>query len=386
MHNNAKKRILLVIDGHEFGGGERVFLQIARELKEKFCISVAGKGGSDFESEIRGLGLEFFEVEVKKRLGITPICKLKEIIESEHVDIIHSQGARVDFFSRAAGMLSKVGRRPYIISTIAMPVEGFNVGYTRKKLYRAFDFCGERCVDRFIVVSAQLKHMLISKRGLPPSKVALVYNGVEVEDYSRCEGGQEKRKRWGFEKETPVVGAIGRLVWQKGFKYFVRAAEMISKSVPAAKFVIVGDGPLRKQIEEEIRILSLEDKFILTGFAKDIRPALSIFDVLVIPSILEGFPMVTLEAMAMGKPIVASRIDGITEQIRNGDNGILVASKKEEDLAQAVISLLQDKTLQVRIGDAGKREVLEKFSVERMVSETEAIYRSLYEGDSVNDA
>jgi glycosyltransferase involved in cell wall biosynthesis len=127
-------------------------------------------------------------------------------------------------------------------------------------------------------------------------------------------------------------------------------------------------------LSEELRV---RDNLIFTGFRSDIKEILSAIDILVIPSLLEGFPMVTLEAMAMAKPIVATNIDGITEQITDGVNGILVSPKDPSALAKAVIQVLSDKELARNMGLSAREKVEQEFSVEKMVAETEKVYLSL---------
>jgi glycosyltransferase involved in cell wall biosynthesis len=127
-------------------------------------------------------------------------------------------------------------------------------------------------------------------------------------------------------------------------------------------------------LSEELRV---RDNVIFAGFRSDIKEILSAVDLLVIPSLLEGFPMVTLEAMAMAKPIIATNIDGITEQITNGVNGILVPPKNPSALAKAALRVLNDKELAATIGLSARKKVEQEFSVEKMVAETEKVYQSL---------
>ena len=143
------------------------------------------------------------------------------------------------------------------------------------------------------------------------------------------------------------------------------------------KILIVGDGPLRERLEALSKELGVRDNVIFTGFRSDIKELLSAVDLLVIPSLLEGFPMVTLETMAMAKPIIATNIDGITEQITDGVDGILVPPKNPSALAKAVIRVLNDKETARNMGLAARKKVEQEFSVGKMVAETEKVYMSL---------
>jgi glycosyltransferase involved in cell wall biosynthesis len=290
------------------------------------------------------------------------------------IDLVHSQGARADFFARLAGRTAGV---PHIVSTVQMPVEGFKVGPFRKKIYRLMDQFSERYVERFLVVSDSLKKTLIEQRGISAQRVVRIYNGIELDQY--CPGAVKAnlRNRWGIPREAPLVGAIGRMVWQKGFEFFIKAIPEILEVTPNARFLFVGDGPLRPDLENLAQELDVYDRIIFTGFRPNIQHFLSTIDVLVVPSLLEGFPMITLEAMAMARPIVATQIQGIVEQISDGKEGILVSQRNPDALASAVLRLIQHRELSARLGAAARIKVEKCFSVGKMVRETEEVYLSL---------
>jgi glycosyltransferase involved in cell wall biosynthesis len=138
--------------------------------------------------------------------------------------------------------------------------------------------------------------------------------------------------------------------------------------------LFVGDGPLKSDLERLVRQLDISHKVIFAGFRPDISRVLSAIDILVVPSLLEGFPIMTLEAMAMAKPIVATRINGIEEQISDGEEGLLVPPQSTKTLSAAVLELIQNNELASRLGTAARRKVETYFSVERMVGETEKVY------------
>ena len=345
-----RTKLLFVIDGLEFGGGERVFLQLTAGLRDCFEIFIASMPGGIFEYELKQLGIKFYPVEMSKRFSLKPIRRIKAIIRNNKIDLVHSQGARADFFARIAGRLAGV---PHIFCTIAMPVEGFDVGLLQKKAYRFMDQLTERYVKRFIVVSDSLKQMLMERRGIPAHQVVRIYNGIELSEYHPDDSGESFksiRKEYNVGEDVFLIGAVRRMVWQKGFEFFIKAVPEIVRVIPEAKFLLIGDGPLRQRLEALSEELRVRDNLIFTGFRSDIKEILSAIDILVIPSLLEGFPMITLEAMAMAKPIVATNIDGITEQITDGVNGILVPPKNPSALAKAVIRVLNHKELARTMG------------------------------------
>jgi glycosyltransferase involved in cell wall biosynthesis len=374
--SDQKISILFVIDGLEFGGGERVFLQLASGLRNRYRVFVATSANGSFAYELDKLGIQLFSVDMLRQLTSRPIRQIKDIIRHNEIDLLHSQGSRADFFARVAGKLAGV---PHIICTVAMLVEGYDVGSVRKSIYRFMDHMTERYVDRFIVVSDYLRNTLIDRRGLPTESVIRIYNGIELDNYHPYIEGEPAslRDQWNIPQDVPLIGAVGRMVWQKGLKYLIQAVPAVQQVSPEVWFLFVGEGPLRPDLESLAHQLNVHDRVVFTGFRSDIAQILSTIDILVAPSLLEGFPMITLEAMAMAKPVVATNIQGIAEQISEGQEGILVPSRNPEALAGAVLRLIHDKDLSSRIGATARRKVESCFSVQEMVKETEKVYLSL---------
>jgi glycosyltransferase involved in cell wall biosynthesis len=372
--------ILFVIDNLQFGGGEKVFSQIIKGLPpEKYEISLASHPNDEFLQAIHGPQIHFFPADFSKRLNFSLVPRLTKIIKENNIEIVHGQGTRAEFYARLASRLA--GKSKYV-STIAMPVEGFDVGPVRKKIYSLFDRFSEKFVDRFLVVSDVLRDKMIRGHGIPAEKVIRIYNGIEIDHYmpQNQNGSREKiRQEFDVGKDTLLIGAIGRLVWQKGFDYLISAVPGIFETSSRTKMLLVGDGPLRDELEALAAKLKVEEYIIFAGFRSDIRDILSAIDVLVVPSLLEGFPMITLEGMAMAKPIIATRIDGIKEQIVDGESGILIPPKDPDAINQAIFRLSTDKELAQDLGLEARRRVENEFTVKRMISETEKVYHSLYE-------
>jgi len=375
-----KCKILYVIDNIEFGGGERVFSQIIRGLnKEKFAVFLASNPGGTFEKKLKEVDLKIDPLDMTSRYNIGTISKLKKIIKIKDVQIVHSQGGRADFFARIAARIANV---PIIISSMAMLVEGYDVSILRKDLYVLIDRWTERWVNKFIVLSEAMRRSLIERHKIPPENIVKIYNGIEIEEYNP-DLKEEKNKKLegkralGLKNDVPVIGAIGRLVWQKGFEYLIRAAPEVLKKCPEARFLIVGEGPLKNKLILTSEKLNVADRITFTGFRSDIKEILASIDVLAMPSLLEGLPMVLLEAMAMAKPIVATRIDGITEVLENSKTGLLVPAKNSHALAEAIVGILNDKAKANFFGQNAREAAKEKFSVKKMVVQIELAYEKL---------
>ena len=367
-------RILYVIDNLEFGGGERVFLQLASSLKDRHRIYVAANNDGKLAQELQNLKIELIPIDMTRRFACKPIRQISRIVRKKKIDIVHSQGARADFFARIG---ARTARSPKIVCTVAMPLEGFDVGSLRKKVYSLLDCFSSHFVQRFVVVSDALEKSLTVGRGIAAWRVVRIYNGIEVEKYCPGIAETDLRSQWGIDPAAPLIGAIGRMVWQKGFQYLVEAAAQILRHTPRARFVLVGEGPLRQDLKGLARKLKIDNGITFTGFRSDIRSILSAVDIVAAPSLLEGFPMATLEAMAMAKPVVATQIQGITEQISDGKEGILVPPKDAGALAAAILKLIKDKALSTAVGLAARSKVERSFAIGKMVQETEKLYLSL---------
>ncbi len=375
-----KCNILYVIENIEFGGGERVFSQIIRGLdNERFGVFVASNPGGIFEEKLTEIGIKINPVRMTNRYNLGIISRLKKIIKTKDVRIVHSQGGRADFFARIAARIANV---PIIISSMAMLVEGYDVSILKKRLYVLIDRWTERWVNKFFVLSEAMRRSLIERHKIPPENIVKIYNGIEIEEYNPDlkelrNKKLEVRRELGFKNDVPVIGAIGRLVWQKGFEYLIRAAPEVLKKCPEARFLIVGEGPLKNKLILTGEKLNVADRIIFTGLRSDIKEILASIDVLAMPSLLEGLPMVLLETMAMAKPIVATRIDGITEVLENSKTGLLVPAKNSHALAEALVGILDDKAKANFFGLNAREAAKEKFSVKKMVEQIELAYEKL---------
>ncbi|MBI4593098.1 MAG: glycosyltransferase [Candidatus Rokubacteria bacterium] len=376
--------VLFVIDNLEFGGGERGFLQLVRALTvESWPVGVASQPGGVFEAGVREAGAVFFPLDMTSRLGVRTILRLRRIVVENGFRIVHSQGARADFLVRLA--LWRLGRVRHVC-TLQMPVEGFNVGPIRRALYQVLDRLTARRVDRFIVVSRALQSLLVDRRGVAPARVRLIPNGVEIDDEEpaprRRAAARAVMAALGLASDTRLVGAVGRLVWQKGFEDLIRAMPAVVRAVPAARLVIAGEGPLRARLDAVARECGVADHVALPGFRADAAEFVRALEILVIPSRREGFPMVTLEAMALGTPVVATAIDGIVEQIAADVDGLLVPPGDPPALGAAIARLLGDPALRARLAAAAHRTVMTKFDSRKTVEDIKRLYGELLAGDA----
>jgi len=380
-----KSNILYVIENISFGGGERAFAQVINGLDmEKYEIYVAclphslAPASGLFAEEIQD-NAQIISFDLRNRFNLRNIFNLIKIIKEKKIDLVHSQGARADFFSRIAARMAKV---PAVVSTIAVPIEEYNVNRIKKAIYMVLSCFTERFVDKFIVVAQHLERKLVQIHKISPHKVVKIYNGVDIEKYNyNLQAATLLRKEMNIGPDFLLIGAIGRLTWEKGLPYFIEAIKKMSdgrrQAADKVKYLIVGEGELEENLREKVKSLKLEEKVIFAGFRKDVREILGAIDILVLSSLREGFPMIILEAMAMGKPIVAANIEGVNESIVDGVTGILVPPKDSEALAGAILTLIKDKDRAGRMGQAGREAVKEKFNINNMIRGHKQLYEEL---------
>jgi len=369
-------RILEMIDRPFLGGGQITVLNLAAGLDPaSFETAVCSGGGGPLEAELRQRGIPHIPFDFPRVPG-RGVRKLAAVLEKGRFDLLHTHGGVAGLFGRAAARHARI---PAVVHTL----HGIHyLHYRNPVLKRALIVLERRCsrgTDAVIVVSEADRDAARCLRLAPPERIKLIRNGVPSRPEPDVAVKDKLRRELGLEG-GPVVGAVSRLHRQKGVVDFVGAAARILRERPDARFVVVGGGPLRKEIEAEIGKAGLSGKFMLAGERQDARDILSIFDVFALPSLWEGLPYVLVEAAALGKPIVATDIDGVREVLKDGETGLRVPVADPGALARAVIRLLDDGVLAARLGNNARAAIPRLFSMDRMLEETGALYREVRGG------
>jgi glycosyltransferase involved in cell wall biosynthesis len=228
---------------------------------------------------------------------------------------------------------------------------------------------------RMFAVSAYVRQFTIDHFPLMnEAKIVVVRNGIPLGPFLARDADTELRRRHGIPAEATVVGFVGRLTEQKGIEYLIDALAELAPAHPGLWVVIVGEGELRDALMRRGAALP---QVVFAGFQREIPRYLAMFDIFALPSLWEGLPMSVLEAMAAGKPVVATAVSGTPEVVVEGETGFLVEPKNVPQLAERLSRLAQDRDLRLRMGAAGRARVTSLFSAEAMVRASEAIYREL---------
>jgi glycosyltransferase involved in cell wall biosynthesis len=229
--------------------------------------------------------------------------------------------------------------------------------------------------DRAIAVSESTRRFLVEKRHVPAARVRLIWNGAPLDEFAPVapEKAAAVRRELGLRADAVVIGSIGRLNDQKGHRYLIDAAARALSTVPHARVLIVGDGDLEADLRTQARALGIAEKVVFAGHRDDVPAVLGAVDVFCISSTYEGTPLTLFEAMAAGKAIVSTAVDGCREVLEDGVTGLLVPPRDAEALAAALAGLLSDPGRRESLGRAA-RQASEHYDIRRCVEAMQSLY------------
>ena len=302
---------------------------------------------------------------------LSAFLELLRVVRVEKPRIVHTHTSKAGILGRWAAWLCRV---PVIIHTPHGHVFWGYFGLLETKLYVTLEKITARITDRIVVLTGQERDDHLCFRVAPPEKFVTIHSGV---DLSRFDAALHDRSQIRAELGIPpgdlVVGTAGRLTPVKGHVHLIDAAARILAVHPDTTFVFLGDGELKGKLMERAEALGLAGKVRFPGWRPDVAAVMSAFDVFVLPSLNEGMGRVLVEAMALSKPVVASRTGGIKDLVADGSNGLLVPPGDAGDLADAILRLLGDAAMRAAMGGEGRRRA-EIYSAERMVEKIEELY------------
>jgi len=364
-------------------GPERQMLQLAKHMKrEGFQLEILllyrRRGAMPLVhpliEEARNHGLEAEQLGGKAKLSPRDVSYISQQLKRERFSLIHTHDYKANILGGIAAKLAGVES----IATVHLHTETTH----RLRLYKIIDLLALRFFPKVITVSESLRQYLIAN-GLSPQKVVTVHNAVDLETFASgvsLYNDKALRNRLGIGSDQPIVSTIGRLTSQKGHRYFLESAKRILEVLPETRFLIIGDGPLRDEFEGLSLSLGIAQAVRFLGYRQDIATLMSTSDVITMPSLREGLPYVLLEALALARPVVGTRVGGIPEVVKHGETGFLVPPKDSESLAKAIIQLLRNPEEAARLGERGRELVLREFNVETMVQKIAAIYTEVLSG------
>ena len=346
------------------------FAEAARERGIDLTVCVRKTiEGNPLEAEVRNLGIEVVNLGATTLRDRRAYRQLRNLVSSRGIELIHSHLAYAGIWG---ALISRQTGVPLVASLHVSPEEGAGIKerVRRKLLVGLLNRYG----SRIIVVSAALAEQWKEATSLRPEKIEIVRNGIPLHSFAG-DAGDDVRTELGLPAGDPVVMTVSVLRERKGIDILLRAAVPLLKRFPSCRIVIVGDGPSRSRLEKLAAGLGVKDAVVWTGFRRDVGRLLSAADLFVLPTLGDAFPTAVIEAMAAGKPVVASDVGGVPE-IVDSATGILVPPGDEAALAEAIADALENPEWRQDAGRAGRRKAAAELSAAAWVERLLPLYRS----------
>ncbi len=363
--------LLCRVDGN-FGGVERFILTLARGLdRDRFkpvIVTIANEGELARQAHEHGIETEF--IPTRSRLRTWHASRLlMDIAQQREAGLVHTFGLRSNAL---AARMRKTSPLPWIVR---LPnINRFDYrnavrGWLSHKTNNHFI----RQADALQVISPQLE-TYVNGWSRPPSQVFMIPNGVDPSEYDPNRSQRNVRDEFRIPADAPIVGSAGRLDPIKGYDRLIRAFKTVTHAIPDARLMLIGDGPDRQRLEQVAHNENLQDHIIFTGYKSDVKPYLAAFSLFVCSSHSEGVPNAMLEAMAMGTPILSTRVGGIESVVDDDREGRLVTNNHPETLSHAINNMLSDPETLQTMSRAARERIVRDLSVENMVRRVERMY------------
>jgi glycosyltransferase involved in cell wall biosynthesis len=381
-------RVLRVIARLNMGGPALHVTYLARGLQARGYETtlVAGdvaRGEESMSFVARRAGVDVVRLPGLSR-ELSPLrdaiaaLRVARLIRRVRPDIVHTHTAKAGAVGRVAALLAGRGRRPVVVHTFHGHVLRGYFGSAGTLLFRAIETALARWTDRLVAVSPEVRDELVALHVAPRRKFSVVRLGIELEPRVRFDGDPaEVRRRHGIGAETFVVGWFGRMTAVKRTDDLLATLAALRERGVDALLLLVGDGDDRERLEQGAHDLALARSCLFVGYQEDVAPWYAICDAVVLTSASEGTPVTIIEALAAGRPVVATDVGGVPDVVDEGETGFLVAPHDTAALAERLETLARDPSRRAAMGAAGRQRVLERYAVDRLVGDVDELYREL---------
>lgn len=364
---DRRLHILFIDTEKVWRGGQDQLLSLLTGLKRNGeHVSLVCQPESPMEKRARDEGITVYPIKLWNEFDIFTFFRFYRLFRSTRIDIVHYNTPRPIFLGTLA---SKIMRIPVRIISRRVNYPLRNNPYSRFKYQWG--------IDRIVAVSNSIRETLVG-HGIDPRIIDTVHEGIDLASFDALPISEERFNRDGGR----VIGTLAYMSDEKGLQYLVQAAHEVCRRFPATRFVLVGEGPLRKKLEGQVQELGLQSNVVFTGFRQDVVSLLKTFDAFALPSLSEGFPTVILYAMAGALPVVASHVGGIPEMVQDRITGLLVPPAQSTPLAEAFCQLLENLPLAQEMGRAGRRRIETVFNLDKKIAETLSIYRHTFNSNA----
>ena len=369
-------RVCHVAMGDLWAGAEVQLLSLMRYLARLpgFECSVILFNEGRLAEELRKLPVSLTVISEQTFSPMGIAYRLAKALRKIRPDVVHTHKYKDSFIGTLVARSLGI---PYVVRTVhGLPEPFMGLRNAKMVAYTAADrLMTGWFVDRVVAVSSDIEKVLIGMYG--SNRVSCIHNGIDLEAVRVTTSREAFRRKWQIPEDAVVIGTVGRLVPVKGHAILLDATRILQASIGNVALVLVGDGPLRKDLEANAKRLGLEKSVIFAGQQDQSYDFMNMMDVFVLPSLHEGIPMVVLEALALQRPVVATRVGGIPEVIEHGQTGFLAEPSDASSLARLLQRLVEDLPMAVSIGKAGRTRVEEKFTARTMAGKTAELYEQV---------
>jgi glycosyltransferase involved in cell wall biosynthesis len=322
--------------------------------------------------------------EISPLRDLVATVRLARLIRRERPDILHTHTAKAGTVGRVAALLAGRHKPPIVVHTFHGHVLRGYFGPFRSRLFRLLERWLASRTTALIAVSPQVRDDLVELGVAPPERFVVIRLGIELDERvaGKQNGRLESRRYLGIPGNQFAVGWIGRMTAVKRTDDVLIAFKRLRDDGVDAVLCMVGDGPDREQLERRAHELGVVQHTLFLGYQQDVAPFYAAFDALVLPSSNEGTPVSAIEALAAGRPVVATRVGGVPDVVDDGEDGFLVEPGATDELADRLGQLAREPELRERMGRAGRERVLPRYAVQRLVDDVDRLYRSLMAADS----
>jgi len=351
---SEKLTILQYITPSRLGGAEEYFLRLIKSLRAAgHRVIVVTKRDTPLRFEIEKCDVELHAWHTRGKGDIATLGRLCRLIRRNRVDVINTHLTTASWLGNMAGRLTGV---PVVAHVHAADSKTF------------FQFA------HYLVAIAKGVEQHLLAQGVPQEKIHLLYYGIDLERYAHALPVREAKVRLGLPEEARTVGVVGHLSPRKGHRFLIEALHRIEAETGPVHAVFAGEGDLEETLREQAAALGMSERVHFLGFRRDVIEVVSAFDVFVLPSLKEGLSIAVMEAMSLGRPVIATNIAGMPEVVRDGETGLLVPPEDVDALAVALVKLLNDPAFAARVAHNGRRFLEEKFDQRDCLAEVERFF------------
>jgi glycosyltransferase involved in cell wall biosynthesis len=386
---DERTKILRVIARLNMGGPALHVAYLTAGLRERgydttLVAGALARGEDSMAFVAEGLGVDVVSIpelgrEISPLRDLLATIRLAALIRRERPQILHTHTAKAGTVGRVAALLAGRRRPPIVVHTFHGHVLRGYFGSVRSRFFRLLERWLARHTTALIAVSPQVRDDLVALGVASPEKFTVVRLGIELDERVGAEanGREETRRYLGIPPDRFAVGWVGRMTAVKRTDDVLDGFMRLRARGVDATLCLVGDGPDREGLERLAHELGIIKDTLFLGYQEDVGPLYAAFDALVLPSGNEGTPVSVIEALAAGTPVVATRVGGVPDVVRHGEDGFLVEPGESEAFADRLAQLARDPALRERFGAAGRARVLPRYAVDRLVDDVDRLYRAL---------